>query len=317
MPWHRLLDGLEEARLQDKKFGSTKQGIAPFYADKFAKKTILAGELLYPEHLKEHLADLLEWKNLTLTGVYGAEPVTMDELMDWVDSYCEKIKPFICDTGIFLRDAQNAGKKILFEAQLGALRDLDYGIHPYTTSSNPIAAYAPVGSGLPGAHLDEVVGVVKAYSSCVGEGPFTCEMFGEEAEALRTAGFEYGAKTGRPRRVGPIDIVATRYGVRCQGATTIALTKMDVMGYMDRIPVCVRYAIDGVETDEFPFPAILAKATPVIEYVEGWKCDISGARKWEDLPEAAQKYVEYVEEKIGCHIGYVSVGPERDSIIYR
>ena len=317
MPRHRLLDGLEEARLQDKKFGSTKQGIAPFYADKFAKKTILAGELLYPEHLKEHLADLLEWKNLTLTGVYGAEPVTMEELMDWVDSYCEKIKPFICDTGIFLRDAQNAGKKILFEAQLGALRDLDYGIHPYTTSSNPIAAYAPVGSGLPGAHLDEVVGVVKAYSSCVGEGPFTCEMFGEEAEALRAAGFEYGAKTGRPRRVGPIDIVATRYGVRCQGATSIALTKMDVMGYMDRIPVCVRYAIDGVETDEFPFPAILAKATPVIEYVEGWKCDISGARKWEDLPEAAQKYVEYVEEKIGCHIGYVSVGPERDSIILR
>ena len=317
MPWHRLLDGLEEARLADKKFGSTRQGIAPFYADKFAKKTVLAGELLYPAHLKEHLADLLAWKNLTLTGVYGAEAVTMDELMAWVSDYCEKIKPYICDTGVFLRDAQNQGKKILFEAQLGALRDLDYGIHPYTPPSNPIAAYAPVGSGCPTAKLDEVVGVVKAYSSCVGEGPFTCEMFGKEAEALREAGFEYGAKTGRPRRVGPIDIVATRYGVRCQAATSIALTKMDVMGYMDKIPVCVRYELNGVQTDEFPFPAVLDQAKPVIEYLDGWKCDISGCRSWEELPENARKYVEYIEEKIGCHIGYVSVGPERDSIIYR
>ena len=185
MPWHRALDGLEEARLKDKKFGSTKQGIAPFYSDKYQKKTVLAGELLYPEHLKEHLKDLLEWKNLTLTGVYGAEKVTMAELETWLDTYCEKIKSYICDTGAFLRSAQNAGKKILFEAQLGALRDLDYGIHPYTTSSNAIAAYAPVGSGLPSARLDEVVGVVKAYSTCVGEGPFVCEMFGPEAEQLR------------------------------------------------------------------------------------------------------------------------------------
>ena len=317
MPWHRDLDGLEEARLADKKFGSTKQGIAPFYADKFAKKTVLAGELLYPEHLKAHLADLLEWKNLTLTRVYGAEPVTMEDLEKWLDEYCEKIKPYICDTGVFLRDAQAAGKKILFEAQLGSLRDLDYGIHPYTTSSNPIAAYAPVGSGMPNVKIDEIVGVVKAYSSCVGEGPFTCEMFGEEADALREAGFEYGAKTGRPRRVGPIDIVATRYGVRCQGATNIALTKMDVMGYMDKVPVCVQYEVGGERTDEFPFPVLLPEAKPVIEYLEGWKCDISSIRNWDDLPEAAKKYVEYIEEKIGCHIGYVSVGPERDSIIYR
>lgn len=317
MPWHRDLDGLEEARLADKKFGSTKQGIAPFYADKFAKKTVLAGELLYPEHLRAHLADLLEWKNLTLTRVYGAEPVTMEDLEKWLNDYCEKIKPFICDTGVFLRDAQAEGKKILFEAQLGALRDLDYGIHPYTTSSNPIAAYAPVGSGMPNVKIDEVVGVVKAYSSCVGEGPFTCEMFGKEAEELREAGFEYGAKTGRPRRVGPIDIVATRYGVRCQGATNIALTKMDVMGYMDKVPVCVQYEVNGQKTDEFPFPVLLNDAKPVMEYLEGWKCDISGVRRWEDLPEAAKKYVEYIEEKIGCHIGYVSVGPERDSIIYR
>ena len=317
MPWHRELDGLEEARLADKKFGSTKQGIAPFYADKYAKKTILAGELLYPEHLREHLQDLMEWKNLTLTRVYGAKPVTMEELEVWINVFCNKIKPFIRDTGAYLRQAQQDGKKILFEAQLGALRDLDYGIHPYTTSSNPIAAYAPVGSGLPSVKIDEVIGVVKAYSTCVGEGPFVCEMFGDEAEALRKAGFEYGAKTGRPRRVGPVDIVATRYGVQCQAATNIALTKLDVLSYLDRIPVCTHYRLDGKLTDEFPFPAILDKAEPVIEYLDGWKCDISGARTWEDLPVQARKYVEYLEEAIGCHIGYVSVGPERDSIVLR
>ncbi len=317
MPWHRDLDGLEEARLKDKKFGSTKQGIAPFYSDKYQKKTVLAGELLHPQHLREHLKDLLEWKNLTLTKVYGAPAVTMDDLEVWLETYCEKIKPYICDTGAFLRDAQKAGKKILFEAQLGALRDLDYGIHPYTTSSNAIAAYAPVGSGLPSAKLDAVVGVVKAYSSCVGEGPFTCEMFGAEAEALREAGAEYGAKTGRPRRVGPLDIVATRYGVQVQGATNIALTKLDVLSYMDQIPVCAHYELDGKVMDEFPFPALLAEAKPVMEYKQGWKCDISGVRTWEDLPQAAKDYVTYVEEQIGCHIGYVSVGPERDSIILR
>ena len=317
LPWHRQLDGLEEARLADKKFGSTKQGIAPFYADKYSKKTILAGELLYPEHLKDHLKDLMEWKNLTLTRVYGAEPVTMAQLEDWIDTYCAKIKPFICDTGIFLRQAQAEGKKILFEAQLGALRDLDYGIHPYTTSSNAIAAYAPVGSGLPSAKLDEVIGVVKAYSTCVGEGPFVCELFGSEADALRQAGFEYGAKTGRPRRVGPLDIVATRYGVQVQAATNIALTKIDVLSYMEKIPVCVRYLVNGKETDEFPFPTLLSSAQPVVEYMDGWKCDISGVRKWEDLPEAARRYVEFIEQQIGCHIGYVSVGPERDSIILR
>ena len=317
MPWHRDLDGLEEARLKDKKFGSTKQGIAPFYSDKYQKKTVLAGELLHPQHLREHLKDLLEWKNLTLTKVYGAPAVTMDDLEVWLETYCEKIKPYICDTGAFLRDAQKAGEKILFEAQLGALRDLDYGIHPYTTSSNAIAAYAPVGSGLPSAKLDAVVGVVKAYSSCVGEGPFTCEMFGAEAEALREAGAEYGAKTGRPRRVGPLDIVATRYGVQVQGATNIALTKLDVLSYMDQIPVCAHYELDGKVIDEFPFPALLAEAKPVMEYKEGWKCDISGVRTWEDLPQAAKDYVTYVEQQIGCHIGYVSVGPERDSIIVR
>ena len=317
LPWHRDLDALEEARLKDKKYGSTKQGIAPFYSDKYQKKTVMAGELLYPEHLKAHLQDILEWKNLILTKVYGAEPYTMEQMMAWVADFGEKIRPFICDTGAFLRKAQAEGKNILFEAQLGALRDLDYGIYPYTTSSNAVAAYAPVGSGLPSAKVDEVIGVVKAYSSCVGEGPFTCEWFGEEAEQLREAGGEYGAKTGRPRRVGPIDIVATRYGVQCQAATNIALTKLDVLSYMDKIPVCAHYTLDGKQIDEFTFPAVLPEAKPVVEYMDGWKCDISGVRKWEDLPEAARKYVEYVERQIGCHIGYVSVGPERDSIIIR
>lgn len=317
LPWHRELDSLEEARLKDKKYGSTKQGIAPFYSDKYQKKTILAGELLYPEHLKAHLADLLEWKNLTLTKVYGAKPVTMAQLMDWVADFGEKIKPFICDTGAWLRSAQADGKKILFEAQLGALRDLDYGIYPYTTSSNAVAAYAPVGSGLPSAKIDEVIGVVKAYSSCVGEGPFTCEWFGSEADKLREAGNEYGAKTGRPRRVGPIDLVATRYGVQMQAATNIALTKLDVLSYLDEIPICAHYTLDGKQTDDFPFPAVLPEAKPVMATMPGWKCDISGVRTWEDLPQAARNYVEYVEKEIGCHIGYVSVGPERDSIILR
>ena len=317
LPWHRELDCLEETRLKDKKFGSTRQGIAPFYSDKYQKKTLMAGELLYPEHLKAHLRDLLDWKNLTITGVYGQEPITVDAVCGWIDSYCSKIKPFICDTGIFLRDAQASGKKILFEAQLGALRDLDYGIYPYTTSSNTIASYAPVGSGLPSAKIDQVIGVVKAYSTCVGEGPFVCEMFGADADALRKAGFEYGAKTGRPRRVGPIDLVATRYGVRVQAATNIALTKLDVLSYMEKIPICTHYLVDGRRTNEFPFPALLAKAQPVIEYMDGWKCDISSVRNWDDLPLKAQKYVEFLESQIGCRIGYISVGPERSSIIIR
>ena len=237
MPWHRRLDELEEQRLADKKYGSTKQGIAPFYSDKYQKKTVMAGELFYPERLRAHLKDLMEWKNLIIKGVYGAEPYTWDEIENWLNTSCEAIKPYICDTGALLRDAEENGKKILFEAQLGSLRDLDHGIYPMTTSSNTIAAYAPVGSGLSSAELDRIVGVVKAYSTCVGEGPFTCEMFGEEAEKLREAGGEYGAKTGRPRRVGPVDLVATRYGVEVQGATEIALTKLDVLSYMDEIPL--------------------------------------------------------------------------------
>ena len=309
LPWHRDLDSLEEARLADKKYGSTKQGIAPFYADKYSKKTVMAGELNYPEHLRAHLKDLLEWKNLTLTRVYGAPEVTMEDMENWIENYAEKIRPFVCDTGEYMQKASSEGKNILFEAQLGALRDLDYGIYPYTTSSNTIAAYAPVGSGLPGGKIDEVIGVVKAYSSC--------EWFGEQAEKLREAGDEYGAKTGRPRRVGPIDIVATRYGVECQGATNVALTKLDILSMMDEIPICAHYELDGKIIDRFPFPTLLDSCKPVTEYMPGWKTDISKCRRWEDLPKEAQDYVLYIEKQIGCKIGYVSVGPERDSIIIR
>ena len=317
LPWHRELDALEEMRLADKQYGSTKQGIAPFYSDKYQKKTVLAGELFHPAELREHLKEILEWKNLTLTRVYGAEPWTMERLEDWIAAYGEKLKPYICDTHVLLRDADRMGKRILFEAQLGALRDIDFGICPYTTSSSTTAAYAPIGAGLPSLKLDHVIGVVKAYSTCVGEGPFVCELFGEEAEKLREAGAEYGAKTGRPRRVGPVDLVATRYGVEIQGATELALTKLDVLSDMERIPVCVRYRVSGGETDQFPFPTELAAAEPVLEYLPGWKTDISGARRWEDLPKAAQDYVNLIQNAVGAPITYISVGAERDSYIHR
>lgn len=317
MPWHRELDALEEQRLADKKYGSTKQGIAPFYSDKYQKKTILAGELFYPERLKTHLSDLIEWKNLLLSGMYGAEPYTQEDLNAWMSEYCEKIKPYICDTTRYLIEAEKRGKRILFEAQLGSLRDLDYGIFPYTTSSNTIAAYAPIGAGAPFLKSGEVIGVVKAYSTCVGEGPFVSEFFGEEAQKLREAGKEYGAKTGRPRRVGPIDLVATEYGVMVQGATAIALTKLDVLSYMPRIPVCTKYRIDGAETDCFPFSAALDDAEAIIEYVPGWNTDISGIRSWNDLPKAAREYVLMIENRIHCPIRYISVGPERESMIIR
>ena len=317
MPWHRELDALEEQRLADKKYGSTKQGIAPFYSDKYAKKTVMAGELFYPDRLKNHLADLLEWKNLTLVNVYGAKPYTMEMLDMWIKDYCEKIKPFICDTAKFMKDALKKDKKIMFEAQLGSLRDLNCGIYPYTTSSNTTAAFAPVGAGAPGVKIDDIIGVVKAYSTCVGEGPFISELHGDEASDLREAGEEYGAKTGRPRRVGAFDTVATRYGVQVQAATEIALTKLDVLSYMDKIPVCTHYYINEQITDEFPFPAALAEAKPVIEYMDGWKCDISHIRSWEDLPRNARSYIQFIEEKINCPVTYISVGPERDSIIVR
>ena len=317
LPWHRKLDELEELRLKEKRFGSTKQGIAPFYSDKYQKKTVLAGELFYPERLRRHLRDLCAWKNMILTSVYGAEPVTEEEIDHWLEEYCEPLKPFIQDTGSYLRHANGIGRRILFEAQLGTLRDLDYGIYPYTTSSNTLAAFAPIGSGLPGARIDRIIGVVKAYSSCLGEGPFVCEMFGEAADRLRAAGGEDGLVNGRPHRVGPIDLVATRYGVQVQAANELALTKLDVLSGMDEIPLVVRYRLRGKEIDEFPFPAALEECEPVIETMKGWKQDISGVRNWWDLPVEAQAYVNRVESAIGRFFRWISVGPERHSIIQR
>lgn len=316
-PYHRAQDALEEERLKDAKYGSTKRGIAPVYSDKFQKKTIMMGELMDMDYLGQRLKGILEWKNLTIQNVYGAEPYDYDTLMAWLEKFGGQLRPYICDAGSVLRLAQLRGKNILFEAQLGALRDIDYGIFPYTSSSTPLAAYAPIGCGAPDIRVDEVLGIVKAYSTCVGEGPFTAEWFGEEADKLREAGGEYGAATGRPRRVGPLDLVATRYGVKVQGATSIALTKLDILSYMEEIPVCTAYDIDGKQTEAFPFPSLLAKAKPVMETLPGWGCDISGVRHWEDLPQAAQDYVTYVEDQIGCPITYVSVGADRDAIIQR
>ena len=315
-PYHRDQDALEEARLADAKYGSTKRGIAPVYGDKYLKKTIMLGELFYPEYLKKRLSGILEWKNLTLKNVYGGKTYSLDEIWEWLMTYGERLKPFICDTGAYLRSVDGK-KNILFEAQLGVLRDIDFGIFPYTSSSAPLAAYAPIGAGMPGTKIDSVVGVVKAYSTCVGEGPFTAEWFGEEASLLREAGAEYGAATGRPRRVGPIDIVATRYGVAMQGATEVALTKIDILSYMEQIPVCVQYELNGVKTDDFPFPAAIAEAKPVIEYMPGWQCDVSKCRTFEELPKAAQDYILFIEKNIGCPITNISVGAARDEIIRR
>ena len=249
-----------------------------------------------------------------LTGVYGADPVSAEEIDTWVNEYCEPLKPFITDTSSFLQKAKDDNKRILFEGQMGALRDLDFGVYPYTTSSNVLASYAPVGAGMPGVEIDRVIGVVKAYSTCVGKGHFVCELEGEEAEKMRIA---TGEKEKLHHRIGPMDLVATRYGVQVQGATEIALTKLDVLSYLDEIPVCVRYELNGELTDTFPFPAALDDCKPVIETVKGWKKDISGVRTWEDLPEEAKAYVQMIEKAIRCPIKWVSVGPERDSIIMR
>lgn len=313
MPYHKQLDCLEEDRLGDAKYGSTRRGIAPVYGDKYMKKALRMGELLEMDSLKDRLRGILDYKNLTITGVYGAEKVSFEEICGWLSKYGEILKPYICDTSLFLDQAAKEGKKILFEAQLGALRDIDFGIYPYTSSSSTIGAYAPIGAGVPNHQLDLSIGVMKAYSTCVGEGPFTCEMFGEEAEALRAAGGEYGAATGRPRRVGPFDVPASRYGVRMQGADEIALTKMDVLSYLESIPVCTAYEVDGEQTIEFPTGEKLNRAKPVVEYLPGWHCDISNCRSWKDLPKQAQDYILYLEEKIDCKIKYVSVGPDREA----
>ena len=315
MPYHVRQDCLEEDRLGDAKYGSTRRGIAPVYGDKYLKKIITMGDLFYPESLKKRIASIVEWKNLFIERAYGSTKIQVDEIMEWLKEYGDKLKPFVCNTGKYLDDCVKAGKKIVFEAQLGALRDIDFGINPYTSSSNTIAAYAPIGAGIPKYKLDNVFGIMKAYSSCVGEGPFTVELFGAEAEELRKAGAEYGAATGRPRRVGPFDVVASKYGVEMQGADELALTKLDVLSYLDEIPVCVAYDIDGEKTTEFPRGERLDKAKPVIEYLKGWKCDISDCRKVSDLPKEALDYIKYVEKAVGCPITYVSVGAEREQYV--
>ena len=290
MPYHKMQDIMEEERLADKKFGSTRRGIAPVYADKYMKKGLRMEDLLHLDSIAEKVHDIVEWKNITVTG-YGHEPVDPDAMMEWLKKFGSVLAPFVTDVSSYLYGAVEENKNIMFEAQLGALRDIDFGIYPYTSSSQTLAAFAPIGAGLPGVPLNNTVGIMKAYSTCVGEGPFTAEMFGEEAEKLRAAGGEYGAATGRPRRVGPFDIPASRYGVKVQGATCIALTKLDVLSYLDEIPVCVAYEVDGVKTTVF-------------------RC-----RTYASLPDAAKEYIRYLEEAVQCPIRYVSVGAGRDEYI--
>ena len=313
MPYHKMLDCMEEERLADKKYGSTKRGIAPVYADKYYKKAIRMGDLLWSDGLYEKVKDIVEWKNITVTG-YGHKAISADEMYEWLLRFGAVVKPYITDICVYLDNALKENKNIMFEAQLGALRDIDFGIYPYTSSSSTIAAYATLGAGIPGAKLDETIGIMKAYSTCVGEGPFTCEMFGEEAESLRKAGGEYGAATGRPRRVGPFDVVASRYGVKMQGADYIALTKLDVLSGMEKIPVCVAYDIDGEKTLDFPTGHRLDIAKPVIEYMKGFG-DISKCRSREELPETALEYIAYLEKAVGCPIKYVSVGADREEYV--
>mgnify|MGYP004463008245 FL=1 len=313
MPYHKMQDIMEEERLADKKYGSTRRGIAPVYADKYMKKGIRMEDLLHMDTLREKVNDIVEWKNITVTG-YGHAPVNADDMMDWLKTYGEKVAPFITDVSTYLYDAAMSGKNIMFEAQLGALRDIDFGIYPYTSSSSTLAGFAPIGAGIPGLRLNNAVGIMKAYSTCVGEGPFTAEMFGDEAKALRDAGGEYGAATGRPRRVGPFDVPASRYGIRMQGADCIALTKLDVLSYLDKIPVCVAYDVDGERTVNFPTGDRLNRAKPVIEYVGGFG-DVSACRTYEELPAAAKDYIRYLENAVGCKIRYISVGAGRDEYV--
>ena len=317
MPYNVLQDVMEEDRLSKatgKPYGSTRRGIAPVYADKYLKKAFRMGELLNPELLYKRLPDIVDWKNMTIKA-YGFEPVRTEDMIAYFEEYGAPLRDYIIDTGIYLNRAHAEGKKIMFEAQLGALRDIDYGIVPYTSSSSTIAAYAPIGAGVPNLKLDKSIGIMKAYSSCVGAGPFTCEYFGKDAEKLRELGGEYGAATGRPRRVGPFDVVASRYGIRCQGADEIALTKLDILDGYEEIEICTHYELDGKLTDDFPFTDVLDMCKPVFEKVKGWNCDISHCRKASDLPKEALDYIRLLEKLCECKIKYVSVGAERDACI--
>jgi len=317
MPYNVLQDEMEEDRLTKttgKPYGSTRRGIAPVYADKYMKKAFRMGELLNTELLYKRVPDIVAWKNMTIRA-YGFKPVTVDEVKEYFETYGKPLAQFVTDTGLYLNEANKAGKNIMFEAQLGALRDIDYGIVPYTSSSSTIAAYAPIGAGVPNLKLDSSIGIMKAYSSCVGAGPFTCEYFGKKAEKLRELGGEYGAATGRPRRVGPFDAVASRYGIRCQGADEIALTKLDVLDGYEELEICTHYSLHGKIIDEFPFTDVLDDCKPVFEKVKGWHCDITACRKKEDLPKEALDYIALLEKLCGCKIKYVSVGAEREACI--
>lgn len=320
MPYHVLFDTYEEARLAGKSFGSTKSGIAPFYSDKYAKIGFQVSELFDDDLLKEKTERVCEIKNVLLEHLYHKPLLDPKELYDELVTYREMIRPYVCDVSAYLHNAIKEGKKILLEGQLGSLKDPDHGIYPMVTSSSTLAAYGAIGAGIPPYEIKDITTVVKAYSSAVGAGAFVSEIFGDEAEELRNRGGdggEYGATTGRPRRVGWFDAVATRYGCRIQGATEVAFTVLDVLGYLDEIPVCVGYEIDGEVTTDFPTTAKLEKAKPVLKNLPGWKCDIRGIRKYEDLPENCRKYVEFIEEQIGYPITMVSNGPGRDDIIYR
>lgn len=315
MPYHVRQDCLEEDRLGDAKYGSTRRGIAPVYGDKYLKKVIRMGDLLFPKTTEKQLERIVEWKNLFIEKAYGSTPIDVEELKEHLRGLTAEFKDYICDTGAFINEAEKNGKRIMFEAQLGALRDIDFGINPYTSSSNTIAAYAPIGAGVPNLKLDNSIGIMKAYSSCVGEGPFTVEAHGKFADELREAGGEYGAATGRPRRVGAFDAVASKYGIRMQGCDEIALTKLDVLSYLDAIPVCTAYEVSDKLTTEFPFGENLTAAKPEFEIVKGWKCDISKCRKPEELPKEALDYIKFIENAVGAKIKYVSVGAGREEYI--
>ena len=322
MPYHKELDGLEEARLADKAFGSTKSGIAPFYSDKYAKIGFQISDLFdSKEALMERIDHVLSLKNVLYTQLYHRDPLDRDEVYRKLMEYKEIVSPYVADTTTLLHNAVKEGKTILLEGQLGSLRDPDMGIYPMTTSSSPLAGFGTVGAGgIPPYAIQKVYCVVKAYSSAVGAGEFVSEIFGEEAETLRQHGGdmgEYGATTGRPRQVGWLDLVAARYGCMVQGATDVAFTVLDALGYLDEIPVCVAYELDGKRIDSFPPTAQLKRCKPVLEVLPGWKCDIRGIKKYEDLPENARRYVEFAEKALGVPVTMVSNGPSREDIMYR
>ena len=320
MPYHGLFDQYEEERLGGKSFGSTKSGIAPFYSDKYAKIGFQVSELFDEELLKEKVVRVCETKNVILEHLYHKPLLNPDELLETLHQYKEMVEPYVCDVSTYLWNAIKEGKEILLEGQLGTLKDPDHGIYPMVTSSSTLAAYGAIGAGIPPYEIKKIITVCKAYSSAVGAGAFVSEIFGDEADELRRRGGdggEFGATTGRPRRMGWFDCVASKYGCRLQGATDVAFTVLDVLGYLDEIPVCVGYEIDGEVTTEFPTTAKLEKAKPVLKTLPGWKCDIRGIKNYEDLPENCRKYVEFIEEQIGFPITMVSNGPGRDDIIYR